>query len=187
MNKIIWPLTLSIVMSGCKKTGPEKEAPASGAAPVRAEQPVGSPTTSPSAPASTPTPAPTTPPVSSTKGEVAIPASRSKVPTAAEWSSAPEIVVPGAAPLGCEGKRLREWLRVSCRGKTRTGGTPSHVEKRPGCPADSFTFVGADVTSYVGPVLPGSSCLVTFDFVSERMQNLKISWDKGEANPKISF
>jgi tellurite resistance protein len=64
---------------------------------------------------------------------------------------------------------------------------PPHVEKRPGCPADSFAFVGANVTSYVGPVLPGSSCLVTFDFVSERMQNLKISWDKGEANPKISF
>src|SRR5687768_13823004 len=48
----------------------------------------------------------------------AAPGGRSAVPTLDEWNAqTKEVTVRGSSKLNCETKMVREWLRVSCRGK----------------------------------------------------------------------
>ncbi|MFS8067747.1 MAG: hypothetical protein ACMG6S_15390 [Byssovorax sp.] len=49
-------------------------------------------------------------------------------PTSGEWETAKEVVVTGSTALGCETKRVRDWVRVRCAKPNDTGGTPVSVK-----------------------------------------------------------
>ncbi len=53
------------------------------------------------------------------KGIPLIPSGRSKPPTVAEWSAAPEVSTQevNSRPAGCFMKIVREWLKVHCEGE----------------------------------------------------------------------
>jgi hypothetical protein len=52
----------------------------------------------------------------------------SEPPTGGEWETAKEVVVTGSTALGCETKRVRDWVRVRCDKPNDTGGTPVSVK-----------------------------------------------------------
>jgi hypothetical protein len=116
-----------------------------------------------------------------------IPASRSAVPTLAEWSAVPrEINCPRSTPLNCETKMLREWLRVSCHPKSSTGGTPTTVDHKSGPKDDAYYFAKGGVTSLVTPVLRGKHMEATFNWTDKR-QTLVIDWPHGAPRPAVRF
>jgi hypothetical protein len=117
-----------------------------------------------------------------------IPATRSKVPTLAEWDAVGEITVARSTPLSCETKMVREWLRVSCKGKSHTGGAPGNVTKVSGCGADTFLFSKTgSTTSLVSPVLRGKSCEARFTWTNDRAAWLSVDWVAGAPRPTIAF
>src|SRR4051812_37398799 len=76
------------------------------------------------------------------------PPGRTLMPTFDEWSSQrKEVTVKGSSALGCETKMVREYLRVSCRGKNDSGGTPTTVKVTKGGRGEALTFATAGVTA----------------------------------------
>jgi len=119
---------------------------------------------------------------------VEIPESRSAVPTIAEWNAVPrEITVNRSTPLNCETKMVREWLRVSCREKNNTGGTPRSAEKGRGCTAETYLFSKSEqkLASVVMPVKRGNHCEVRFSW-TDKSQTLVMDWPSGP-RPTIKF
>lgn len=49
-------------------------------------------------------------------------------PGSEEWETAKEVNVTGSTALGCETKRVRQWVRVLCAKPNDAGGTPVKVE-----------------------------------------------------------
>lgn len=148
------------------------------------------PTTTLTAPAQpTPTPVPT-----SASGGYApdglpadIPASHSSVPTIAEWNAVPrEISVARSTPLNCETKMLREWLRVSCRPKSSTGGTPTNVVHKLGPTDETYYFSKGGIASLVTPVKNGKHQESIFSW-TDKSQTLVIDWPHGAPRPVIKF
>jgi Tfp pilus assembly protein FimV len=116
-----------------------------------------------------------------------IPATRSKVPTLAEWDAVPrEISVARSTPLGCETKMVREWLRVSCRKRNSTGGMPTNVETRQSGGVEAFTFAKNSITSLVVPVLRGRHYVAQFSW-TDHSELLIVEWANGAPRPRIFF
>lgn len=116
-----------------------------------------------------------------------IPATRSAVPTIAEWNAVPrEISVARSTPLNCETKMLREWLRVSCRPKSNTGGTPTNAVHKSGPKDDAYYFAKGGVASLVVPVTRGKHMESTFSW-TDKVQTLVVDWPHGAPRPVIKF
>ena len=116
-----------------------------------------------------------------------IPATRSKVPTQAEWDAVPrEITVARSTPLACETKMLREWLRVSCRTKNKAGGSPTTVKTKESGGVEAFTFGSGGITSVVVPVLRGKRYTALFGW-TDMSQVLVVDWTGGIPRPSIKF
>jgi serine/threonine protein kinase len=128
----------------------------------------------PSSPATTPDPD-TPRPAPST-------ARRSPVPTVADWNVVGEVTVTGSTALSCETKMIREWLRISCRGTTDTGGTPTSVEVKRGADPNTYTFAADNVTSLVLPYLEGTSVEALFSW-TDKSKKLLITWPRGTPLP----
>ncbi len=149
--------------------------------------------TKPGAPVAPVRPAPAPAPVANPNAmgpdglPIEIPATRSPVPTVAEWGAVTrEITVRRSTPLGCETKMVREWVRVSCRGKNDVGGTPLDVKKLGGCADDTYVFSSGGVTSVVTPVLRGKECDVRFTWTMGGAL-LWVHWPRGAPRPTIAF
>jgi hypothetical protein len=116
-----------------------------------------------------------------------IPQTHSGVPTVAEWNAVPrEINVARSTPLNCETKMLREWLRVSCRPKSNTGGTPTNVVHKSGPPEEAYYFAKGGVASLVVPVFKGRHVESTFSW-TDKTQTLVVDWPSGAPRPVIKF
>lgn len=119
---------------------------------------------------------------------VEIPESHSAVPTVAEWNAVPrEITVNRSTPLNCETKMVREWLRVSCRDKNNTGGTPKSAEKVRGCTSETYLFSKPEqkIASVVMPVKRGNHCEIRFTW-TDKTETLVVDWP-GSPRPTIKF
>lgn len=64
-------------------------------------------------------------------------------PAAADWETAKEVVVTGSTALGCETKRVRDWVRVQCAKPNDSGGTPVSVKLQ-----KTEVIHGADVKNH---------------------------------------
>ncbi len=114
-----------------------------------------------------------------------LPSGRSPIPGVAEWASAREITVKGSSALGCETKIIREWFRVSCRGKNDTGGTPTGVViTRGGGHGDTFAFASGDVTSLVFPWADGTEIEAVFSW-TDKSHKLVAVWPHGSPEPAV--
>jgi hypothetical protein len=115
------------------------------------------------------------------------PATRSPVPKLDEWSAqTKEITVARSTPLGCETKMVREWLRVSCRGKNDKGGEPTTVDNKTGGGGEHYLFAKNKVTSLVMPVLRGQKYEAVFAW-TDKKQVLVVEWPSGAPSPTIKF
>lgn len=110
---------------------------------------------------------------------------RSPAPTLDEWNAQQkEVTVKGSSALKCETKIVREYLRITCRGKNDTGGTPTGVVIRKGGHGEAFAFVGAGVTSLVVPFAEGTDFAADFSW-TDKSHTLTVAWPRGSAKPVI--
>ena len=107
-----------------------------------------------------------------------------KPPTLDEWNAqTKEVAVTGSSALNCETKMVRTWLRVSCRGKNDTGGTPTTLKLvTGGGDGKTFTFAQNDVTSLVLPFVEGVDVKAEFGWTDKKMQ-LHVWWPRGAPEP----
>lgn len=161
---------------GSDKTEPGKDAPATTAAPAKTTTPAATATAASTAAAPATATATAAPAATGPNG-------RSAVPKLDEWNAASEVIVKGAKPLGCETKMVREWLRVSCRGKNGTGGEPKAVTlTKGGGKGDTFTFAANKVSSLVCPFVDGTDIRAEFEW-SDSKKTLVVSWPHGAPEP----
>jgi hypothetical protein len=109
---------------------------------------------------------------------------RSPVPTLEEWNAVTkEVNVKGSSALQCETKMLREWLRVSCRGKNDTGGTPVSVITQKGG-FGAYLFASGGVTSIVLPFVEGIDATFLFSW-TDKVHPLHLKWPHRSPMPII--
>jgi hypothetical protein len=112
------------------------------------------------------------------------PGGRSAVPSLDEWNAqTKEVAVTHSSKLNCETKMVREWLRVSCRGKNFSGGTPTGVTvTRGGGRGDEFAFAGNEVASLVVRFVEGVDLEARFTW-TDRSHVLRVFWPRGAPEP----
>ncbi len=108
---------------------------------------------------------------------------RSKAPTVAEWNAAADVETKGNE-VGCEVRTVREWLRISCRKKSPTGGEPTAVWVARGKHKETLFFVAKGVTSMVTPFLPGTDMQALYSW-SDVVYAADIVWPHGKDKPKV--
>jgi hypothetical protein len=120
-------------------------------------------------------------------------AASSALPTAEEWKGAAEIRVKGSTALGCETKRVREWVRVLCDKPNDTQGTPAEakVEKAEVIhgPKD-ITQIRKEVqlasaagsTSLITRYVEGTDVEAAFEW-TDKEKHLSIFWPAGKPEP----
>jgi hypothetical protein len=106
------------------------------------------------------------------------------VPSLAEYAAAREVTVKGSSALQCETKMIREWLRVSCRGKNDSGGTPTGVGIVRGGRGETLVFAGGGVTNLITPVLDGTDFEARFSW-SDKSHSLVVKWPHGAPRPFV--
>lgn len=107
-----------------------------------------------------------------------------KPPTSDEWNSqVKEVTVRGSSALNCETKMVRSWLRVSCRGRNKSGGVPKSVKvTKGGGHGKDFTFVGSEVTSLVVKWRQGVDLEAVFAW-SDKRAKLHVYWPHTAPEP----
>lgn len=109
---------------------------------------------------------------------------RTPPPSLEEWNSMrKEVTVKGSSALNCETKIVREYLRVSCRGKNDTGGTPTTVGVTRGG-REAYTFAAGGVTSLVVPFVSGVHLEAMFSW-TDKAHKLVVKWPNGAPQPPI--
>ena len=105
------------------------------------------------------------------------------MPSAEEWSAAPIAEVGDGPAMGCNGRRVREWLRVACSGRSNSGGRPTTVQARSG--AGVFALATDESTSFVAPVVEGAKAEADFAW-NDGTRTLVVEWKQGEPRPAIA-
>lgn len=108
------------------------------------------------------------------------PSSRTPMPTAAEWRAAAPADIGGARAMGCDGRRVREWIRVACAGASDSGGRPTTVQVSKG--ERVFALATDGSTSAVFGIVEGAHAEVDFAW-TDRSSTLLVEWKKGEPQP----
>src|SRR5262245_42517093 len=99
---------------------------------------------------------------------IAIPAgAQSPVPSLEEWNRVGEVTVKGSSALKCETKMVRDWFRVSCRGKNDTGGVPMTVSIVAGRVPGAYEYAVGGVTSLVTPFVAGTHTEAIFSWTDK--------------------
>ena len=113
-----------------------------------------------------------------------LPPGRSPVPSLSEYAAAREVTVKGSSALACETKMVREWLRVTCRGKNDTGGTPTTVAVVRGGRGETISYAASGVTSIMTPVLEGADFEARFSW-TDKSHPLVVKWRRGAPKPIV--
>lgn len=113
-----------------------------------------------------------------------LPPGRSAVPSLSQYAAAREVTVKGSTALNCETKMVREWLRVTCRGKNDTGGTPTTVRVSRGGRGETIVFAAGGVTSVITPVLEGTDFEARFSWTN-KSHPLVVKWPRGTQKPIV--
>jgi hypothetical protein len=114
-----------------------------------------------------------------------IPEGRSRVPTPEEWDALPkEVTVKGSSALNCETKMIREYLRVWCRGKNDTGGTPKTIAVKKGGAAGALTSIAGGETTLIVPFMEGTDFAAVFSW-TDKSHRLVVRWPNGAPLPTV--
>ncbi len=114
-----------------------------------------------------------------------LPAGRSAAPTLDEWAKMPkEVTVKGSSALKCETKILREYLRVSCKGKVDPEGDPRGIKILKGGHGEAFAYAGEGVISLVMPYVEGTDFEAAFSWTN-KSHKLTARWPKGSKQPVV--
>ena len=124
------------------------------------------------------------PPSPAAAAATPLPPGRTPVPSIAEYTAAREVTVKGSSALHCETKMVREWLRLTCRGKNDTGGTPTTVAVYRGGRGETIAFAAGGVTSLITPVLEGTDFDAKFSW-TDKSHPLVIKWPRGTPRPIV--
>ena len=136
-------------------------------------------TTTAAAAATTAAPAAEAPPTKATP----LPEGRSGPPTLEEWNTIKkEVTVKGSSALKCETKIVREYLRVSCRGKVPEG-TPTGIKLIKGG-REALVFASGGIASLVLPYVEGTDFEAAFSW-TQKSHKLSVKWPKGSKQPVI--
>ncbi len=111
------------------------------------------------------------------------PGPRTATPTVAEWNAAGDVDVDGKDKVHCETRMVREWLRVSCRGKNDSGGAPTAVSITKGKTTDTLTYVNKGVTSLIVPFEPGMKAFEAIYAWEDKSVVLTVKWPAGAKRP----
>jgi hypothetical protein len=172
----------ALALVGCKagdeNTNVEEE-PAAKAVPTVAPVATALPTAPPAA-ATSATAEPAPPPT-----DTPLPEGRTPVPTLQEWTALPkEVTVKGSSALNCETKMIREYLRVWCRGKNDTGGTPKTVSVKKGGAAGALTSVANSEVTLIVPFVSGTDFAAVFSW-TDKSHRLAVRWPNGAPMPNV--
>jgi hypothetical protein len=91
-----------------------------------------------------------------------LPEGRSTPPEASEWRPSTDIVVKESDPAGCETKRVREWLGVFCRNKSKENGVARDVKVTRGLEVSAGPLPGGALL--LAPLVPGQDLAATFTY-----------------------
>jgi hypothetical protein len=97
-----------------------------------------------------------------------------------------EVTVKGSSALGCETMIVREYLRVSCRGKNDSGGSPTSLRILKGGRGEAYTFASGGVTSLVVPFVDGIDLEAEFSW-TDKSHKLVVKWPRGAPMPQVAF
>lgn len=177
----------SALLVACEPSG--TTAPSATAAATVAPAPSAS--AAATAPAATAT-ATAAPSATASAASSADPSAGSAIPTPDEWKGAPEVRVTGSSALGCETKRVREWLGVFCRKPNDSGGTAVKVTRKKfetlhkDGPAEQRKDVQLDSTegnvSLVARYVEGTDVEATFTW-TDKEKVLVLWWPVGKPEP----
>jgi hypothetical protein len=110
---------------------------------------------------------------------------RSPAPTLAEWSALKkEVTVKGSSALRCETKIVREYLRVSCKGKVDPEGTPTGIKVQKGAHGEAMVYAYGGVASLIIPYVEGTDFEAVFSW-TKKSHKLVVKWPKGSKQPVI--
>jgi hypothetical protein len=113
-----------------------------------------------------------------------LPAGRSTPPEAIEWRPSTDIVVKESDPAGCETKRVREWLGVFCRNKSKEHRVAKDVKVTRGVEVSAGTLPGSALL--LAPLVPGQDLAATFTYEgATRELTARVPADGGP--PAIAF
>lgn len=133
----------------------------------------------------TPAPIPTAAPELGPDGlPVNIPTARTPAPSVAEWNTAILLQVPSAVPQRCEVNMIREWVRVNCTGKRRSGGSPNGIKILGGCTQDTYTSMRSN-SNLVTAISQGRRCEVEFSWTDGK-EVFVAEWIRGK-RPALGF
>lgn len=163
----------AIYLGACDQLGGSKD----GAASSKRDEP------KPGTASGTPAPSGDVSAASAPPTPAPLPAGRSTAPTLDEWNTqVKEVTVKGSSALNCETKIVREWFRVSCRGKNDSGGTPTTVSVTRGGRNEVMTYAAGGVTSMVMPFIEGTNVEAVFSW-TDKSHKLLVQWPRGAPKP----
>jgi hypothetical protein len=115
--------------------------------------------------------------------ELIVPAGRTAVPTFNEWWENQSKEASELAP-GCRIRRIREWLRMSCRTRPKLQTVGLHVTKAGR--AEPLLLVRPDlIVATLGVVKDDA---VAIDFIwKEKTIQMSINWPASVAKPKFTY
>lgn len=185
-NTLVSFMAAALAVGALTACGSDKSDPTKDNPPAPGGQTAAAATNNPTPAATSAAPAATSAAVNTTPPAATGPNGRSAVPTVAEWNAeTKEVGVKGSSKLNCETKMVREWLRVSCRGKNDTGGEPKGVRiTKGGGRGDTFTFASGGVASLVTPFVNGTDLAAEFEWTDKKME-LVVSWPHGAPMPPL--
>jgi hypothetical protein len=117
------------------------------------------------------------------------PETDSKPPSVQEWKTDAKIyIVKHSSSLVCETSALREWIRVSCRGKPGQPNQPTalKVVKAPK-KGQHYEFTKDGVASLVIQPRKGQTSEFSFEWSNWGTRNLTVTFPEGSEKPEIYF
>lgn len=119
--------------------------------------------------------------------ESAVPGKRTAMPSKKEFDDTSDAKLDGLDATACQARVVREWIRITCRTKNPSGGTPVDIKVVKGSvPGTSAVALGTTpnvVTSLVTPYEPGTDLEATF-YWTDKAQTLTLKWPLKKKMPE---
>lgn len=103
------------------------------------------------------------------------------------FAAAPEVIVKHSSALGCETKKVREWLRVRCAAQAGIEAPVDTRVARGGRDLEAAAVRGGGVTVLLTTVREGDEIEARVVWPKTGIRTLSISWPKGAKEATMGF